>query len=66
MSGRPSSAALRRLFARRLWDPAATALICVGVVMLVQPFSLDLYGWSFSVILVGTLLSTVTAKFPEA
>ena len=66
MSERLSSPTLRRVFARQLWDPTATAMICLGVVMLVQPFSLALYGWSFTVILVGTVLSTVTGKFPEA
>jgi hypothetical protein len=33
--------------------------------MLMQPFALDLYTWSFEVILVGTLAFLVTSHFPE-
>ena len=43
----------------------ATAVIALGVVMLMQPFSLTLYGWSFATILAGTLLFTVATKLPE-
>jgi hypothetical protein len=32
---------------------------------LVQPFSITLYGWSFTVVLVGTLMFSVVSKFPE-
>jgi VIT1/CCC1 family predicted Fe2+/Mn2+ transporter len=53
------------------WSPrviaenTATALIACGVIMLMQPFSLTLYGWSFAVTLAGTLLFIVGSKFPE-
>ncbi len=33
--------------------------------MLMQPFALDLYTWSFGVILAGTLAFLVTSHFPE-
>jgi hypothetical protein len=33
--------------------------------MLMQPLSLTLYGWSFAMILAGTLLFTVATKLPE-
>jgi hypothetical protein len=46
-------------------ENAAVALIILGVVMLVQPFSIGLYGWSFSVVLAGTLMFTIVSKFPE-
>jgi hypothetical protein len=55
----------RRIFRRGPWENAATALIAIGVVMLMQPFSLDLYGWSFAVILTGTLGFVVVSHFPE-
>jgi hypothetical protein len=46
-------------------EMAATALIAAGVFMLLQPFSLALYTWSFVTTLAGTVLFTVVSKFPE-
>ena len=46
-------------------EMAATALIAAGVFMLLQPFSLSLYTWSFVTTLTGTALFTVVSKFPE-
>ena len=44
---------------------AATAVIAVGVFMLLQPFWLVLYTWSFVTTLAGTALYMVVSKFPE-
>ena len=41
------------------------ALIGCGIVMLVQPWSIDLYGYSFVTILAGTLGYVVVSHFPE-
>jgi hypothetical protein len=54
-----------RLFRRGPWEAAAIALIVAGVVMLMQPFSLALYGWSFATVLVGTVMFVVVSKFPR-
>ena len=43
----------------------ATAIIAAGVLMLLQPFWLVLYTWSFVTTLAGTVLFTVVSKFPE-
>jgi hypothetical protein len=43
----------------------ATALIATGVFMLLQPFFLTLYTWSFLTTLAGTALFMVVSKFPE-
>jgi hypothetical protein len=56
---------LRRLFRRGLWETVAIGLIALGVFMLMQPFSLDLYTYSFTTILAGTLGFVVVSKFPE-
>jgi VIT1/CCC1 family predicted Fe2+/Mn2+ transporter len=65
----PANAAARKRWprwARRgLMENVAVALIALGVFMLVQPFSIALYGWSFTVVLVGTLMFTIVSKFPE-
>ena len=55
----------RRAFRRGPWENLATAVIAAGVVMLMQPFSLTLYGWSFVTTLAGTVLFTVAGKLPE-
>ena len=47
------------------WEWVATIVIALGVVMLMQPFSLALYGWSFATIIVGTVMFTIVSHFPE-
>ena len=42
----------------------ATALIAAGVLMLLQPFALPLYTWSFATTLFGTVMFMVVSKFP--
>ena len=55
----------RHYLRRRYSEGASTALIGLGMVMLVQPFSLTLFTWSFTVILVGALAFVVTSHFPD-
>jgi hypothetical protein len=43
----------------------ATGVIAGGVLMLLQPFWLALYTWSFLTTLAGTALFMVVSKFPE-
>ena len=40
-------------------------LIAVGVVMLMQPYFMVLYTFSFAVILTGTVGFVVVSHFPE-
>jgi hypothetical protein len=47
------------------WETAAMTLIALGIVMLVQPWSIDLYGDSFLTILAGTFGFVVVSHFPE-
>jgi hypothetical protein len=60
-----SMSRLGRWFRRGPWEAAATALIAAGIVMLVQPWSIDLYGYSFVTILAGTLGFVAVSHFPE-
>lgn len=55
----------RRYFVRGPWELAATALIACGVVMLMQPFLMTLYTYSFAVILLGTIGFIVVSHFPD-
>ena len=57
--------ASRRVSPRALAENIATALIVLGVIMLMQPFSLTLYSYSFITTLIGTVLFVVGSKFPE-
>ncbi len=66
MSAAEPSRHLRRWFRRDPWENAAMALIALGVVMLMQPFSLTLFGYSFTAILIGTVGFMVVSHFPEA
>jgi VIT1/CCC1 family predicted Fe2+/Mn2+ transporter len=62
---------LNTITPKRRWSPrgiaenTATILIALGVIMLMQPFFLVLYTYSFIVTLIGTLLFIVGSKFPE-
>ncbi len=55
----------RRLLRRGPWENAATAVIGIGIVMLMQPLALALFTWSFPVILAGTVMFIVVSHFPD-
>jgi hypothetical protein len=46
-------------------EAVATLIIAAGVVMLMQPFSLTLYSWSFATTLFGTVMFTIVSKVRE-
>ena len=50
---------------RSPWEMVATILIALGVVMLMQPFALILFTFSFPVTLVGTVMFIIVSHFPE-
>ena len=65
---KPQSASERRWprwLRRRPMEAAASALIGVGVLMLLQPFAMPLYTYSFVTTLAGTLMFIVVSKFPD-
>jgi len=43
----------------------ATVLIAAGVFMLMQPFALWLFTWSFPVTLTGTVMFIIVSHFPD-
>jgi Na+/citrate or Na+/malate symporter len=47
------------------WEMVASVLIGVGVCMLMQPFVLAAFTWSFVVTLTGTVMFIVVSHFPE-
>ena len=40
-------------------------MIGIGIVMLMQPVMLELFTWSFSMILTGTVLFIIVSHFPD-
>ncbi len=61
----PKRRGLRRWFRRGPWENAAMAIIGLGILMLTQPFSLDVYSYSFTTILAGTAGFVIVSHFPQ-
>ncbi len=61
----PRQPAWPRWLRRGVLENVATALIAAGVLMLLQPFSLTLYGYSFVTTLAGVAMFTIVTKVPE-
>jgi hypothetical protein len=64
-SSRPAKRRWPRWARRGPMENVAIGLIVLGVAMMVQPFSIAIYGWSFSTVLAGTVMFTIVSKFPE-
>ena len=64
-SSMPARGFANRILRRDPLEAVATAIIAAGVVMLMQPFSLTLYSWSFATTLFGTVMFTIVSKVRE-
>jgi hypothetical protein len=47
------------------WELVASVLIALGVLMLMQPFALWLFTYSFIITLIGTVMFIIVSHFPE-
>jgi hypothetical protein len=54
-----------RWLRREPMELAACALIGTGVLMLLQPFAIEFYTYSFVTMLAGTVMFTIVSKFPD-
>ena len=61
----PRRGLMDKVLRRGPLEAVATAIIAAGVVMLMQPFFLTLYSWSFATTLFGTVLFTIVSKVRE-
>lgn len=52
-------------FRRGPWEMLASVLIAFGVVMLMQPFFLWMFSYSFITTLIGTVMFIIVSHFPE-
>jgi hypothetical protein len=55
----------RTFFRRAPWERATIALIAGGLAMLMQPWSLDVYSWGFTVLLAGVIGFSIAGKLPQ-
>jgi hypothetical protein len=55
----------RRMLRREPWENASAIVIGLGILMQMQPFAVELYTWSFAVIVAGTLGFLVTSHFRD-
>jgi hypothetical protein len=56
---------LSRWLRRGPWEATTIALIGLGLLMLMQPWSIEIYGYSFVVLLAGVAGYTVAVKLPQ-
>ena len=56
---------MKKIFRRVYWENLSMILILIGVFMLLQPFAMWMFTYSFIVILVGTIGFIITSHFPD-
>ena len=56
---------MKKIFRRVYWENLSTVLILIGVFMLLQPFAMWMFTYSFIVILVGTIGFIITSHFAD-
>ena len=54
-----------RWLRRAPWEHGTSALIGLGLVMLMQPFWMEAYTYSFVVLLAGVIGYSIAVKLPE-
>jgi hypothetical protein len=65
VNGQSNASTWPRWLRRNTLELVACAVIGLGILMLLQPFALVLYTWSFVTMLAGTVMFMVVSKFPE-
>jgi hypothetical protein len=64
-SSKPRRGFTGKVLRRGPLEAIATTIIAMGVVMLMQPFFLGLYSWSFATTLFGTVMFIIVSKVRE-
>ena len=65
-SDRSTAAAPRAFWRRgRTWERAGALLLGAGLVMLMQPWSLQIFSYSFTVLLSGVVIFSIAVKLPQ-
>ncbi|MBI5276529.1 MAG: hypothetical protein HY854_08705 [Burkholderiales bacterium] len=56
---------IRRFFRRAPWERATAAAIGAGLLMLMQPWSIDVFSYGFTVLLAGVVGYSIAGKLPK-
>jgi hypothetical protein len=62
MNSHPS---VPRWLRRAPWEAGTTVLIGLGLVMLMQPWSIEVYSYGFTVLLAGVVGFSIAGKLPQ-
>ena len=54
-----------RWYPSAFWERASAGILGLGLVMLMQPWSLTLFSYSFTVVLLGVILFSIAVKLPQ-
>jgi CO dehydrogenase/acetyl-CoA synthase delta subunit len=54
-----------RWYRGALWERISAAVLGAGLTMLMQPWSLKLFTYSFTVVLLGVILFSIAVKLPQ-
>jgi hypothetical protein len=54
-----------RWLRRAPWEHGTSALIGLGLVMLMQPWAIQIYSYGFTVLLAGVVGYSIALKLPE-
>ena len=55
----------RRWYRGALWERLSAGVLGAGLTMLMQPWSLTLFTYSFTVVLLGVILFSIAVKLPQ-
>jgi hypothetical protein len=55
---------MKRFFLRAPWELGTTTLIGLGLAMLMQPWSIDVYSYGFTALLAGVIGYSIAGKLP--
>jgi hypothetical protein len=61
-----SKRATPRWLRRAPWEHGSGGLIGLGLVMLMQPWSITVYSYGFTVLLAGVVGYTIAGKLPQS
>jgi hypothetical protein len=56
---------MKRFFRRTPWEHTTSGLIAAGLVMLMQPWSIEVYSYGFTVLLAGVIGYSIAGKLPN-
>jgi hypothetical protein len=56
---------LKQFFNRTPWERTTMGLIGLGLVMLMQPWSIDVFSYAFTVLLAGVVGYSIAGKLPQ-